>query len=79
MCYIDISNMVDSAYQNVQLEVFTYEWLISQLLAKIDNTAISNSTVTYPYINEVLTCTACISNMGATSGVVRLKQHYPTY
>ena len=44
-CFIELSNLVSSAYQNQKLECFTYEWLIEQLLLKIDSTATFESTV----------------------------------
>jgi len=72
-CYIDISNEVDSVYQNAKLETFTYEWLITRLLAKIDSTATFESTVAYPNVKELLTCTPCIGNMGSSTGTGKIK------
>lgn len=72
-CYIDISNIVDSAYQNAKLEAFTYEWLIEQLLLKIDSTATLVSTVAYPNVKELLSCTPCIINLGKTNGTGKIK------
>lgn len=72
-CYISISNLVDNAYKNAKLEVFTYEWLIEQLLLKIDSTATFASTVTYPNVKEFLSCTPCFLNIGKTSGTGKVK------
>lgn len=72
-CYIYISNEVDSAYQNAKLEAFTYEWLIEQLLLKIDSTATFTSTVAYPNVKELISCTPCIQNMGQSNGTGKIK------
>ena len=72
-CFIDISNEVDSAYQNVKLEAFSYEWLIEQLLLKIDSSAEFASTVAYPNVKELISCTPCIQNMGQSNGTGKIK------
>ena len=72
-CYIDISNEVDSAYQNAKLEAFSYEWLIEQLLLKIDPSAEFESTVAYPNIKELISCTPCVQNMGKIYGAGKIK------
>ena len=72
-CYIDISNEVDSAYQNAKLEAFSYEWLIEQLLLKIDSSAEFASTVAYPNVKELISCTPCIQNMGQSNGTGKIK------
>lgn len=72
-CFMDISNLVSSAYQNLKLECFTYEWLIEQLLLKIDPTATLESTVAYPNVKELISCTPCIQNMGKSNGTGKIK------
>ena len=72
-CYVEVSAVTQSAYQNAKLECFTYEWLIGKLLEKIDTTATFESLVTYPNVKELLTCTPCIRNMGSTNGTGKIK------
>lgn len=72
-CRVEFSILTESAYQNAKLEAFTYEWLIEQLLLKIDSNAVFASTVTYPNVKELISCTPCIKNMGSTTGTGKIK------
>ena len=72
-CYIEITEQVSSAYNNATLECFSYEWLIEQLLKKIDSTALFESNVAYDNVKEMLIATPCIRNMGRFDGTGKVK------
>lgn len=72
-CRVEFNVLTTSSYQNTKLEAFSYEWLIEQLLLKIDPSAEFESTVAYPNVKELISCTPCIQNMGKTSGTGKIK------
>jgi len=71
--YMEVTTLVASQYQESKLPVFTFQTLITALLAKID----ANATLTYSITNAnydiLLTTTNHIKLMGATSGNVTFK------
>jgi hypothetical protein len=73
-CFLDISNLTESAYQNAKIECFTYEWLIDKLLKAIDPTAVLDYNIPVnPNYTPLLTATPCISNIGQVNGTGELR------
>jgi len=72
-CRVEFSALTASSFQNAKLEAFTYEWLIGELLKKIDSSATLTSNITYPNVKELLSATPCIANIGKTNGTGKLK------
>lgn len=79
-CRIEFNVLTTSAYQNSKLEAFTYEWLIAELLKKIEPTLVGlpvtdyfESRITYPNVKELLSATPCIKNIGKTNETGKLK------
>ena len=73
-CYIETSDLVVSPYTASQLRVFTHEWLIGQLLSKIDPANILLSEIDYgtgPV--ELLSATQCIKKLGNVTSTVTIK------
>lgn len=73
--YFEISNLTASAYIAQKIEVFSYEWLIEQLLTKIggDATPTFLCDITYPDFTPMLSATPCIRNMGSLVGTGKIK------
>lgn len=71
--YISFNSISESPYQNAVLEVFTFEWLISQLLSKIDSSAVLSYTLPDIGYVPVLSCTQAIRNIGKTNGTGKFK------
>ena len=73
--YFEISNLTASAYVAQKIEVFSYEWLIEQLLIKIggDATPAFLCDITYPDFTPMLSATPCIRNMGSIVGTGKIK------
>ena len=71
--YMEVTTLVASQYQESTLPVFTFQTLITALLAKID----ANATLTYSITNAnydiLLTTTNHVKVMGAQSGNVTFK------
>lgn len=67
-CFISINSDSESSYNGALIEMFTFDWLIKELLLKID----SNATLSYmlPDIGYVplLGCTQTIKNLNKTNG-----------
>ena len=72
-CYMEISNLTESAYDGTKLQVFTYEWLIESLLKKIDASAKFVSRIPSGALTEYLSATPCIKNLGNVSGTGTMK------
>ena len=72
-CFISFDSISESPYQNAVLEVFTFEWLISQLLSKIDSSAVLSYTLPDIDYVPVLSCTQAIRNIGKTNGTGKFK------
>lgn len=73
--YFEISNLTTSAYIAQKIEVFSYEWLIEQLLIKIggDATPAFLCDITYSDFTPMLSATPCIRNMGSIVGTGKIK------
>ena len=71
--YISFNSISESPYQKATLEVFTFEWLISQLLSKIDSSAVLSYTLPDIGYVPVLSCTQAIRNIGKTNGTGKFK------
>jgi hypothetical protein len=72
-CYISLNSMSESPYENAIIEVFTFEWVISQLLKKINSNAILNYRLPDIGYVPVLSCTQAIRNIGKTNGTGKFK------
>ena len=72
-CYISLNSMSESPYENAIIEVFTFEWVISQLLKKINSNAILNYILPDIGYVPVLSCTQAIRNIGKTNGTGKFK------
>lgn len=67
--YMEINNISDSVYQNKGLEVFTYEWLIGELLKKIAHPIVPTfvCNITYPHFRHYLSATPCVKHLGGAA------------
>ena len=67
--YVKVNNISDSVYQNKGLEVFTYEWLIEELLKKIAAPIVPTfvCNITYPNFRHYLSATPCIKHLGGAA------------
>ena len=71
--YIDIFVNTMPEYSGIELEVFSHEWLIGELLKKIYPDAILNYTVTHQNVFPYLTCTQSVYNAGNYSRLSKIK------
>ena len=69
--YVKVNNISDSVYQNKGLEVFTYEWLIEELLKKIAAPIVPTfvCNITYPNFRHYLSATPCIKHLGGAAPI----------
>lgn len=69
--YLKIKSTTLSGLQDQQLSVFTFDWLISQLLLKIDSTAVLVNNLTNANIQHMLSSSANMRQIGSyASGIV---------
>ena len=70
--YMDINYVTVSEFIGSKLHVFTHEWLLTALLAKIDSSAILSYELEAEHYLPVLAAPSCIRNLGNTAfdGVV---------
>lgn len=68
-CYISISNLVASPYQNSLLQCFTWEWLFSELLKAIDPLSELIFDVDINNYSELISATQCVNKLGTQDSI----------
>lgn len=71
--YIEIGGFSQSSYQDISLEVFSFEWAITEVLKVIYPNVEFESLLSYSDFQLALSATPCIYNMGSTAGTGTLK------
>ena len=62
---IEIASKTASEYDGVKIQVVSLQWVINQILLKIDPSVIFDYSVTNQNIENIITCSSCVRSFGS--------------